>query len=61
MTRILVADDNQMIRIMLCATLEDDGYETESAADAETAFDIFSALRPISRLLVTRQSLTGST
>lgn len=37
--RILVADDDEQIRLLLCLLLEQDGYSVHTAADGEEALD----------------------
>lgn len=37
--RILVVDDEEHIRILLCLLLEQDGYSVHAAADGEAALD----------------------
>ena len=36
-TRVLVVDDDQWIRDLLCLTLEDEGYATDKAANGQAA------------------------
>ena len=41
MPQILVIDDDEQIRSMLCAILEREGYEVEVAADGEQGLNLF--------------------
>jgi len=41
MTRILVVDDDEAIRILLTAILEREGYEVNAAADGKEAIRLF--------------------
>lgn len=43
---ILIVDDEEDIRELVAGVLEDEGYETRSAAGAETALDALAARRP---------------
>ncbi|MFA5968051.1 MAG: sigma-54 dependent transcriptional regulator [Sphingomonas sp.] len=43
---VLVVDDELDIRELVCGVLEDEGYETRSAADSDAALDAFSTRRP---------------
>jgi two-component system, OmpR family, response regulator ResD len=44
--RVLVVDDEPMVREVLSRYLERDGFEVESAADGELALEAFEARRP---------------
>src|SRR5918994_5592136 len=44
--RVLVVDDEPMVREVLSRYLERDGFEVESAADGELALQAFEARRP---------------
>jgi two-component system, OmpR family, response regulator ResD len=44
--RVLVVDDEAMVREVLSRYLERDGFEVESAADGELALEAFEARRP---------------
>lgn len=41
MKRILLADDEQVLRMLITDTLEDEGYEIEEAEDGIEAFEKF--------------------
>jgi len=43
---ILIVDDEEDIRELVSGVLEDEGYETRTAADADTALDALAARRP---------------
>ena len=46
MTKILVIDDEDMVRDVLRQTLEREGYEVEVAADGGKGLDLFQAWNP---------------
>ncbi len=48
---ILVVDDEQDIRELVAGVLEDEGYETRSAADADAALEAIATRRPSLALL----------
>ncbi|MBN2375938.1 MAG: response regulator [Sedimentisphaerales bacterium] len=58
MTKILVADDNQSTRKLLCVTLEKNGYEVVAAEDGITAWDILKSRSDI-RLAVVDWMMPG--
>lgn len=41
MPKILVADDEEVLRMLIVDTLEDEGYELEEAVDGEEAYQLF--------------------
>ena len=43
---ILVVDDEDDIRNLVCGVLEDEGYETRAAADSDAALEAIAARRP---------------
>jgi diguanylate cyclase (GGDEF)-like protein len=43
---ILVADDDSTTRLLVCATLEEDGFRVSEAADGDEAIEKFNALQP---------------
>ncbi len=45
-TRVLVVDDEPMVREVLARYLEKDGFDVDTAADGEAALDAFEAARP---------------
>jgi CheY-like chemotaxis protein len=48
---ILVVEDNQLNRELLCDWLEVEGYEVWSAADLQTSYDVFAKRLPDAVLL----------
>jgi two-component system cell cycle response regulator DivK len=48
---ILVVEDNQPNRELLCDWLEAEGYDALSAENLEQAYDLFTAARPLIVLL----------
>jgi DNA-binding response OmpR family regulator len=44
--RILIADDHQEMRQLIIQLLEEQGYETAQASDAEAVFDEIALVRP---------------
>jgi CheY-like chemotaxis protein len=46
MSRILVADDDQAVRMLLCAVLTDAGYEVASVEDGAQAMEQVRSDRP---------------
>jgi CheY-like chemotaxis protein len=44
--RVLVIDDDEVIRGFLCEALEDDGYDVRAAADGREALGLLRAWRP---------------
>lgn len=42
MTRILLAEDEAVLRMLICDTLEDEGYELDTASDGEEAWSAYS-------------------
>jgi two-component system, cell cycle response regulator DivK len=49
--RLLVVEDNQPNRELLCDWLEAEGYDVLSAENLEQAYDVFTAARPLMVLL----------
>jgi CheY-like chemotaxis protein len=47
--RILVVEDNQLNRELLCDWLETENYQVTSAADLQQAFDAIKELPPDTR------------
>jgi len=45
--RVLLVDDDQMIRDCMTAYLEDEGYSVHCAASAEEALESFAAISPV--------------
>lgn len=45
--RVLLVDDDQMIRDCMTAYLEDEGYSVHCAASAEEALESFTAISPV--------------
>ncbi|MFX8801462.1 response regulator, partial [Acinetobacter baumannii] len=43
---ILIVDDEADIRDLIAGILDDEGYETRTAGDADTAFAAIAARRP---------------
>ncbi|MGD7006579.1 response regulator transcription factor [Metabacillus sp. 84] len=43
MARILLAEDEEVLRMLVCDTLEDDGYELDEACDGEEALNKISS------------------
>ncbi|MCU6707252.1 response regulator [Paenibacillus sp. J5C_2022] len=43
MSRILVAEDEAVLRMLITDSLEDEGYEIDSAVDGREAFDMMEA------------------
>jgi DNA-binding response OmpR family regulator len=56
--RILIVEDDFLIRATLAETLEDDGFEVLAAESGEQAFDIVRA-EPGIRLMMTDMALSG--
>ena len=46
MAKILIIDDEEMVRDVLRQTLEREGYQVEAAADGERGLDLFQSWRP---------------
>ena len=46
MAKILIIDDEEMVRGVLQQTLEREGYKVESAADGSHGLDLFQSWRP---------------
>ncbi|HLI68036.1 MAG TPA: response regulator [Caulobacteraceae bacterium] len=57
--KLLVVDDEPMIRVTLEAALEDGGYSTQFAASAEEAFKVLDDPDEIFAAVVTDVRLTG--
>ncbi|MEM7520486.1 MAG: ATP-binding protein [Pseudomonadota bacterium] len=49
--RILVAEDEQAVSQILCSTLESAGYDVTTAADGDTALEIFRQSQPFDLVL----------
>ena len=43
---ILVVEDSQLMNTLICSTLQDEGFETESAFDGQEALDLVAQNRP---------------
>lgn len=51
MLKVLVADDQSSLRLLICATIESDDYEILEAADGDCAWSILQEQQPAVALL----------
>ena len=60
MTRVLIADDEQSLRLLVSATIMSDEYDVVEAADGDEAWQLVQQFRPSIALLdVQMPGLTG--
>lgn len=46
MAKILIVDDEPSLRFLVSASLEDEGYELQEAADGQLAYELIQVVKP---------------